>query len=506
MPHAESPANEQSSSQEDVPLPDAPVEAGAENSTDGDVDMTDDAPKPSTAANGGLEAMFDDDEDDDDEFSSSATRPDASSQPQIPPPQSAPKSKFAEPETLKQYYSRLCPFRPLFQWLNHAATPQPDFQNREFSFWLPENRVIRYLSFPSADLLRKQCVQMAPERFEIGPQYNINPKDRKSLKTASKFRPIMKELVFDIDMTDYDPIRTCCTGAKICPKCWRFIVMAIKVIDTALRDDFGFQHILWVYSGRRGAHAWVSDKRAREMDDSKRKAVASYLEVLKGNENSKRMLRRRPLHPHVERSLDLLTPYFKEDILVEQDPWQEAERIAKLLSLIPDEKLTAALKKKWDSSANRSSSQKWSDIDALAEAGSLSTLSTKQLVEAKQDVRLEYTYPRLDAEVSKKLNHLLKSPFVIHPGTGRVCVPIDMRRVEEFDPFTVPLVTELLDEIDEWDRNQGASMTEEQRGNVQDWQKTSLKPYVEYFRGHVASLLKEESRGKREREDDSMEF
>lgn len=504
MPHATSATNDSPSTEEDIALPDASSRVGAES--DGDVDMAGDTPKAAAASNG-LDDMFDDDDDDDDddEFSSSAPKPDASEHP-THQPQSAPKPKFAEPETLKQYYSRLCPFRPLFQWLNHSATPQSDFQNREFSFWLPENRVIRYLSFPSADLLRKQCVQMAPERFEIGPQYNINPKDRKSLKGASKFKPVMKELVFDIDMTDYDPIRTCCSGTKICKKCWRFIVMAIKVIDTALREDFGFQHIMWVYSGRRGAHAWISDKRAREMNDSKRKAVANYLEVLKGNENSKRMLRRRPLHPHIERSLDILTPYFKEDILAEQDPWQKDERIEKLLSLIPDEKLTSALKKKWDSASNRTSTQKWSDIDALAEAGSLSTLSTKQLVEAKQDVRLEYTYPRLDAEVSKKLNHLLKSPFVIHPGTGRVCVPIDMRRLEEFDPFKVPLVTDLLDEIDQWDKNQGSSLSEEQKAKVQDWQKTSLKPYVEYFRGHVANLLKEESRGKREREDDSMDF
>ena len=206
-----------------------------------------------------------------------------------------------------------------------------------------------------------------------------------------------------------------------------------------------------------------------------------------------------------------MTPYFQTQVLADQDPWKTNIQAEKLLDLLHDKSLTDALKKKWDSSpADRSSSQKWADIDTLAEAGSLSTLSTKQLLEAKQDIRLEYTYPRLDAEVSKKLNHLLKSPFVVHPGTGRVCVPIDMRNVEDFDPFEVPTVTELLDEIDQWDRGQGASLSDEEKSKVQDWQKTRLKPYIEYFKGHIATLLKEESKGKRERDDglggEAMEF
>lgn len=76
--------------------------------------------------------------------------------------------------------------------------------------------------------------------------------------------------------------------------------MAIKVVDAALRDDFGFDHIMWVYSGRRGAHAWISDKRAREMDDQKRKALAGYLEVIKGGAQSgKKVNVKRPLHPHL---------------------------------------------------------------------------------------------------------------------------------------------------------------------------------------------------------------
>ena len=124
---------------------------------------------------------------------------------------------------------------------------------------------------------------------------------------------------------------------------------------------------------------------------------------------------------------------------------------------------------------------------------------------------LEYTYPRLDVEVSKKLNHLLKSPFVVHPKTGRVCVPIDVRRLERFDPFAVPTVSDLLSEIDDWDREarergevDGAEGGERK---ILDYEKTGLKPYVEFFKEHVAAILKAERGVKREREDeDPMEF
>lgn len=148
--------------------------------------------------------------------------------------------------------------------------------------------------------LRKDIIRLNPSRFEIGPVYTANPRDRKTLRKSTAFRPISKELVFDIDLTDYDEIRTCCDKANICHKCWSFVTMAIKVVDAALRQDFGFGHILWVYSGRRGAHAWISDKRARQLDDSKRKAIAGYLEVIKGGAQSgKKVNVRRPLHPHV---------------------------------------------------------------------------------------------------------------------------------------------------------------------------------------------------------------
>lgn len=210
------------------------------------------------------------------------------------------------------------------------------------------------------------------------------------------------------------------------------------------------------------------------------------------------------------RSLDMLKMHFQQDVLQDQDPWASDEQAERLLRLLPDRGLTDALRRKWDAAPGRASAAKWADIDAVARAGGSKSLNPRALLEAKQDIVLEYTYPRLDIDVSKKLNHLLKSPFVVHPGTGRVCVPIDAARPEAFDPLAVPTVQGLLAEIDAWRDGGGGGGDDGGEGAkpVADWEKTSLKPYVDYFRSFVAAVVKDERdvRVKREREDDAMEF
>lgn len=290
-------------------------------------------------------------------------------------------SDHSDPTVMLLFYQRLFPFRYLFEWLNHAPNPNKAFTNRELAFTLQNDVYLRYLSFTSHSALKAQVIATNPKRFEIGPVYTANPRDRKSLQKKA-FKPLEKELVFDIDLTDYDEIRTCCTKANICQKCWGFITIAIRVLDLALREDFGFQQILWVYSGRRGAHAWISDARARKCDDHIRKSIATYLEVVRGGgQNGKRVNISRPLHPHVQRSLEICKKEFGKIILEDQDPWREENGYERLLQLLPDKgtyivssqvlnlDLNVALRKRWESHPNRSSVQKWADIDTLAESG-----------------------------------------------------------------------------------------------------------------------------------------
>ena len=196
------------------------------------------------------------------------------------------------------------------------------------------------------------------------------PRDKKTIR-PSTFTPQKRELVFDIDMTDYDGVRTCCSAADICSRCWGFIAAAVKVLHDSLVQQFGFRHLLWVYSGRRGIHLWISDKQAMDLTDDQRRALVSALTVIEGGKEMVKKvnvrLGNKQLPPALEDALSTLRMLFSSLVLDDQECFGSEEGWEMLLQLIPDRGVTEKLRAQWSKNPEKSSAQKWTELCQLVE-------------------------------------------------------------------------------------------------------------------------------------------
>ena len=408
-------------------------------------------------------------------------------------------------DLLRIYYQRLFPYEQMFSWLSYGHDPASDsplvqkdfFSKREFSFTMADDIYIRYLSFRDEAAMREEIQKRQPHKIDIGAVFS-HPPDKHTTIKASIFKPEQRELVFDIDLTDYDVREdTIWNGKSMSKKCWPFMAAVIKVLDASLREDFNFKNIFYVYSGRRGVHAWVCDPEAMAMTNEQRSAVADYLALEMGENHAtakkQAALHGGVLHPSLTRAFKLLEPIFVQAVCDEagQGLLCSAEGWAQLLNFVPDEDVSRKLNAKWSrDGAATSSAEKWEELKGAVadrldkQAGSKKArMESRKAVDTQGNLRycvemmvFYYLYPRLDINVSKARNHLLKSPFVVHPKTGRVCVPVDPATVDDFNPETVQSLASLVQEIDEFD----ATHDEKERA-IPDWKKTSMVQPIETF-------------------------
>ncbi len=139
------------------------------------------------------------------------------------------------------------------------------------------------------------------------------------------------------------------------------------------------------------------------------------------------------------------------------------------MALIPDQQLRSKLAS--DFPALKNSEQRWSKLSKHANEVNMN------------EIMLQYAYPRLDINVTKGLNHLLKSPFCIHPKTGRVCIPFDPSDVDHFNPDNVPTINQIVQELDKF-----AKEDKENSASIQDYDKTSLKGPMQVFQTFLKGL------------------
>lgn len=106
------------------------------------------------------------------------------------------------------FLDRLFPYHEMYNWLSYGGScdssldlPESDyFSNREWSFTIQDDIYIRYQSFGDEVEFKKAIQARQPHKIDIGAIFSAKPKDHNTVKN---FAPHERELVFDIDMTDY---------------------------------------------------------------------------------------------------------------------------------------------------------------------------------------------------------------------------------------------------------------------------------------------------------------
>ncbi len=66
---------------------------------------------------------------------------------------------------------------------------------------------------------------------------------------------------------------------------------------------------------------------------------------------------------------------------------------------------------------------------------------------------------------------------------GKVCVPIDVEKIDQFDPLNVPMLDELCAQLERCDL---INLDKK----IKDYKKTDLKPYIEIFERFIQKLEK----------------
>jgi DNA primase small subunit len=389
------------------------------------------------------------------------------------------------PELMKVYYDKVFPCATMYRWLSYKDSPAEGkdyFARREFSMTLPGDIYVRYKSYDDYESFRRAINDMQPEKIDIGAVFSFPPKMHK-MSLGREFVPTERELVFDIDMDDYDDIRTSGSGKMMSKGCWTFMAAAVTCLNRILRDDFGFEHIFFVFSGRRGMHCWICDERARELENEVRSAICAYCSYVQGTNDAAQKVTlyhakkgKRP-HPAETRAILLCKQALTRQggILDTQDFLKPgSKKLSKILGLLTPEqqtKLAALDEGEW------TSRQVWDKLTEVVGENS----------KLQNELALEFAWPRLDVNVTKQMNHLLKAPFCIHPKTGNVCVTIDPEDPYAFDPTKVPTLRQLVAALDEG-------------------KPSPLEPYVQQFKRFIQKHHVAIGTARREASEAAMDF
>ena len=346
--------------------------------------------------------------------------------------------------THASYYKRFFPSEEIATFLGRTDS----LKYREFAFNFEtrsgEEAMSRWRSVDSASGVKELVTKGSITKIHAGAVYNARPSAKAS--TDANFATTGRELVFDIDLNDYPFAGVDKDDIGSCDAAWPLAGIGARIMHFLLFEAFGFEHILVVYSGRRGCHVYVCDERAFQLDDYARAATVRFLQPSFKTDATGR------LHCGQLLSQPLLFQAFKSYCIPLFEEWCIVSKVDDGLGVFDslEQKLKGIAM--LDCKAIRPELTRFAKTCTGAEFWTEVKRHVRELARVKRFKWLEsnyhelimtHTWPRLDSEVTKRRQHLLKLPFSVHPKTDRLAVPISTLRYEQFLPDTAPTAAKL---------------------------------------------------------------
>ena len=337
---------------------------------------------------------------------------------------------MATDTSLTSYYTDVAPFDVLCELLTRNNAYQ--LQHREISFEIERRTAVatlaktdsfykRKLVFADAADWRKQVLQQqssaAVLKFDRGAVYD-KPLHKESSKRNMP-TTIGAELVFDIDISDYDDVRVCCKGKNACDNCWLLVKSAAQLLEVRLRSEFGFKHTVWVFSGRRGVHCWVLDDKAFSLPNEHREAIVDYF-----NADRDAAIAGLPLSTFWRGEYTIMLGVFNRHLTAQNLYRNSAELTKALISIGLSETVAELCAKKCADADN-------AEVALNAIVSEYNRANVIKRPNLKTEIVAAFLLPRLDRNVTTKMEHLVKLPFSPHPSTGFLCLPVSLEHLTQ---------------------------------------------------------------------------
>ncbi len=367
-----------------------------------------------------------------------------------------------------QYYSEeegLYPFALIFKMLTLNGNKQT-----EGAFISPgSNRVIglQYDAEPyyahdfsrySENTFRSTTLKKTPFGLHMGMHQSP---DNSVQLTVTK-----KELVFDIDITDYTRFCPCNEIKRLCSSCWLHIEGSYLILKYILTQQLGYneKELLWVFSGSKGIHCFVNSKRALSLSGPERVVLKQLVTIGKTDDTK---LKAFILSIKDQMFLNKIGLFFHEKVIKKRDLLQyEAfekfcisilklhynsiaslvENAWKRIDASHEEEQNQKVQKTTQSTSKNAeplSAKKWRTILSLEKTQQQSLTKNNPL--PSHFIAFKLLYPQIDPQ-PLIMKHLIKLPFSIHSKTTNIALPIEEKSILDCDPTTAFIsLTQLLE-------------------------------------------------------------